>query len=520
MKPTWKRFAPFGLYLALIAGLVGLGFYIVQREFSLGVQISLGLVVVGLALFAILDPQRLRAGLTGRQARYGSNALILFLAFSGILVVVNYLVYKNPKRWDLTEGQQLSLAPETIDTLKNLPQPVQVLAFYTAGNSSGDADSLLDQYKFNGNGKVDYRFIDPNQDPLTAQQYQISRDGTLVLTMGGNTQQVTLVNENELTGALIRLISPGEHVVYFLTGHGEMDPLGSGERSYSQAKTTLEAKNYTVRPLNLLSENQIPQDAEVIVIAGPMKPLSQQEVDLLSAYLDGGGSLVVMEEPLPVTDFSDQADPLADFLASSWGINLGKDMVLDLSSNQPFVAVANQYGQHVITDKLQGLVTIYPTARSVSSVEGGDKLPVVLVLTSQNSWAETDLQALASSAGSDTQPQIQPDEGVDLLGPVPLAVSAEDQVSRARLVVFGDSEFGSDAFIGQYGNQDMLINSIDWAAEQEQLINLTPKENVQRMLLPPGPYTMNLILLGSVFILPGIILLAGVFVWVGRRRKG
>ena len=74
--------------------------------------------------------------------------------------------------------------------------------------------------------------------------------------------------------------------------------------------------------------------------------------------------------------------------------------------------------------------------------------------------------------------------------------------------------------IGQYGNQDIFINSVDWAAEQEQLINLTPKENVQRMLIPPGPYTMNLILLASVFILPGIVLLAGVFVWVGRRRKG
>ena len=520
MKQSWRRFAPFGLYLALIAGLVGLGFYIVQREFSLGVQICLALVFAGLGLFAILDPQRVRAALTGRQARYGSNALILFVAFVGILVVVNYLVYKNPKRWDLTEGQQLTLAPETIETLKSLPQPVEVLAFYTAANPSGDADSLLDQYKYNSAGKFDYRFIDPNEDPLTAQQFQISRDGTLVLTLGGSTQQVNLVNENELTGALIRLISPDEHVVYFLTGHGEFDPQDSGEQGYSQAKATLEGKNYIVKQLNLLSENKIPEDAEVIVIAGPVKPVSQQEVDLLSAYLAAGGSLVVMQEPLPVTDFGDQPDPLADFLVNSWGLTLGKDMILDMSSNQPFVAVANQYGQHAITDKLQGLVSIYPTARSVSFAEGSDKFPVTLVQTSQNSWGETDLQALASSAGSDTQPQIEPDEGVDLLGPVPLAASAEDQTSGARLVVFGDADFASDQLIGQYGNQDIFINSVDWAAEQEQLINLTPKENVQRMLIPPGPYTMNLILLASVFILPGIVLLAGVFVWVGRRRKG
>jgi ABC-type uncharacterized transport system involved in gliding motility auxiliary subunit len=95
--------------------------------------------------------------------RYGSNALILFLAFLGILVVVNYLVYKNPKRWDLTEGEQLSLAPETIDTLKSCPSRSGACFLYSR-QSSDDADSLLDQFKFNSDGNFDYRFIDPNQD--------------------------------------------------------------------------------------------------------------------------------------------------------------------------------------------------------------------------------------------------------------------------------------------------------------------------------------------------------------------
>jgi ABC-type uncharacterized transport system involved in gliding motility auxiliary subunit len=66
----------------------------------------------------------------------------------------------------------------------------------------------------------------------------------------------------------------------------------------------------------------------------------------------------------------------------------------------------------------------------------------------------------------------------------------------------------------------MMINSVDWAAAQEGLISLTPKENIERLIIPPGRYTMNLILLGSVFILPGLILLAGVLVWVQHRQRG
>jgi ABC-type uncharacterized transport system involved in gliding motility auxiliary subunit len=244
-------------------------------------------------------------------------------------------------------------------------------------------------------------------------------------------------------------------------------------------------------------------------------------MELLTTYLENGGSLVIMEEPLPVTEFGDDPDPLADYLASNWGITLGKDVVVDLSSNQPFVAVANQYGDHVITDKMRGIVTIFPTARSITADTTASQAFILdMVLTSQQSWAETDLEALSSTDQTSEGPQIQPDEGVDLIGPVTIAAVVDDSTSQARLVVFGDSQFASDAFFDQYGNGDLFVNSIDWAAEQEELINLTPKDDVSRLLVPPGRYTMNLVLLGSVFILPGSILVAGIVVWIQRRRRG
>lgn len=104
MGTQFRRFAPLGLYLSLLALLATTGFYFVQRQWNLYIQIGLGLFIIGLALFAILDPERVRVALTGRQARYGSNVLVMTVAFLGILLVVNYLVYQNPQRWGPQRG--------------------------------------------------------------------------------------------------------------------------------------------------------------------------------------------------------------------------------------------------------------------------------------------------------------------------------------------------------------------------------------------------------------------------------
>ena len=77
MNNSWRRFAPVGLYVALLALLTAGGLYVVFKTFTLAIQISLGVAVLGVASFIIIDTDRALKAITGRQARYGSNALIL-----------------------------------------------------------------------------------------------------------------------------------------------------------------------------------------------------------------------------------------------------------------------------------------------------------------------------------------------------------------------------------------------------------------------------------------------------------
>lgn len=520
MSNKLRRFAPLGLLLSAIGLVAAIGLFLIQREWNLAVQISIGLVIIGLGIFALLDPERVRKALTGRSARYGSNALVMSVAFIGILVLVSYLVYQdsaqNPRRLDLTEDKEFTLTPETLDVLANLEQPVFVQAFYSPERSSDTALNLLEQYKIYSAGSFDYEFIDPYSDPVAAEQANIVQDGSLVLRMDEYKQIVTIPSEQELTSALIKLMNPEQRVIYFLTGHGEISPEGTGDQSYTQMKRILESKNYQVEILNLLATSQIPEDAAVIVITAPQKPVSSEEVDLLSAYLATGKGLLVMQEPVLLTDFGDDEDPLANYLSEEWGTVLGADLVIDQTSLRPVDAIGAQWGNHQIVNNLQGYVVILPGARSVSLIEGGEGISqTTLVSTSEQSWAETDLAALATENA-----EIGFNQETDMAGPVPLGAVAENFNENGRLVVFGDADFASNANFEYYGNADLFVNSIDWLAGEEELISLTPKGSTQRLLVTPDTTMVNLIFLISVIIIPGSALILGVFTWVQRRRRG
>lgn len=103
------------------------------------------------------------------------------VAFLGILIVGNVLTFQNPKRWDVTQDKTNTLAPETIEALKTLPEPVTAVAFYSSGLSTESADELLGNFKTSSNGKFDYQFVNPDTDPVAAREAGVTGDGNLAV---------------------------------------------------------------------------------------------------------------------------------------------------------------------------------------------------------------------------------------------------------------------------------------------------------------------------------------------------
>jgi ABC-type uncharacterized transport system involved in gliding motility auxiliary subunit len=529
MKKDPRRFAPIGLALSGLGLLTLIGILIVKGFVAVNLYtppnpellnriliIAVAVFIVGLAVYALLDPERVRKILTGRQMQYGSNSFILLIAFTGILVVINILAQQYPQRWDVTEDKQHTLAPETLQTLKSLPEPVQATAFYSVRLNADTANQLLEDFKTNSNGKFNFQFKDPDANPVLVKQLGITGDGKILLQMGDKQEIVTTASESELTNGLIRLLNPDKPVLYFLTGDGEHDTENSGNGSYTRVRQVLESKNYVVKTLNLQAQNAIPDDARVIVVAGPLVPLTENSVTLIKNFLSKGGSLMLLANPVPLTKFGDQPDLLANYLSSDWGITLDNDIVVDTNSpSSPFFAVGAQYASHPITEKMQGIAAIFPYSRSISvDTTKTDVSPTALVLTIHQSWGETDFQALQN------QQAPKYDEGVDLLGPMTLAAAAENKTTKSRVVVFGSSSFAEDDNFDFSGNGDMFVNAIDWAAQQDTLINLTSNTAQTRTFTPPGSFQFIMAIVGTVCVIPLGVVVAGVYAWVRRRRRG
>jgi len=474
-----------------------------------------GGILIGLAMYAMSDLDRVRMFFSGRQAKYGSNSLLAAIAFIIIIVLANKLAYDNPQEWDWTKDKQNTLAPETINVLSKLPEPVTATAFFSSRYSNDSARELLDKFKNNSKGRFDYKFVDPDKNPVAAKNAGITGDGKILLQMGKNHEIVATATENELTSGFIRLLNPEKFTIYFLSGEGEHSTDEAGDKSYTRIREVLEGRNYVVKSLNLEAQ-KIPADAKVIVIAGATAPLSDQAEKALEDYLASGGSLIVLRDSDVSASFGDKEDKLATYLTASWGITLNNDVIVDTQSpTGAFNATAVRYTRHPITEKMGGIGVTLPYARSLSTSTGIEGVTTTeLIYTTDAAWGETDLASIEAN-----QPANDPK--TEKVESKLLAATAENSATKGRVIVVGNSAFATDANFDYSGNGDFLVNSIDWSAKKESLINLTMPDSTIRSFSPPqSPLWLNLMLVSAVCLIPLVIIVLGVVSWYRRRKKG
>jgi gliding motility-associatede transport system auxiliary component len=462
-----------------------------------------------------------------RNARYGAIASVSVLIFLAILVAVNYLSFRQNKRWDLTKNKQYTLSDQTVKLLQNLDAPVKFLVFDRA-DSFDRFRSSLEEYKYQSPSKVDVQYIDADKRPVEAKQYQVQTYGTVVLEYKGRTERVTSPEEQELTTGLVKVLNPNKKKVYFLQGHGERDPDNSERDGYSAVKTALGADNYEVAKLVLAQEKDVPVDASVIVIAGPRTDLFQNEVDMLQRFLTKGGHVLVQVDP---PDEKAPATPVLDAFLKDWDFQADNDIVVDASGmgqligTDASVPVVATYPSHPITDRFN-VITAFPLARSITPIlpASNGRAAVPLIQTSARSWAETDMNQLKSG-----RVELNADKG-DKAGPVTIAAvtatnatdapkdaSKPDQrPPESRFVTIGDSDFAANYAIRIQGNQDLFLNTINWLAQQENLISIRPKPpSDSRLTITQRQATA--VLWMSLLAIPALVFGTGVYTWWRKR---
>ena len=510
MKLERKEMAQFLWTIAAAMLIAGYLRYSIQGEL---LRFSQVLLIAGtvLAVAAIvIGLPYLVEFFSRRSSKLGTNTAILTLAVLAILVFVNFVGFRHHKRFDLTTEKLYTLSDQTRKIVAGLPNEVTIVHFSKAPDPS--TDDLLNEYA-NLGPHVKYQAVDPEQKPEVAKQYGVTRQGELIAASGGHIERIESgmrgqVTEEDVTTALIKLSRAKSKTVCFVTGHGEKSLSDTAGTGYSGAEAGLKKESYSDKSINLISENGVPADCDVVVIAGPTQAYLPQEAELVSKYLDGGGKALIEVDP--------ETDPKLGEIFQAWNINVGDNVVIDASgmgqliNAGPGIPLVTDYGASPITKGFSGSMTYFPLARTVSIADKSKTDPeaVELLKTSARSFTTPNLK----------EKKIKYDPKTDTLGPLSLGVAASRKAGEKseRLVVIGNSNFASNRAINDYRNGDLFFNTISWLAQDENLISIRPKSPANRRVTMTAAQESAMKWLDLVFF-PGIVILSGVYIWWKRR---
>lgn len=493
--------------------------------------------------------------------------VILALALFGI---VNYFGIKYHKRLDWTSNHIYTLSQKSLNVLKDLKKPIDVVVFMKPGDQLFQpVRELLDRYA-SASPLIKVRVVDPEKNLAQAQalvnKYKIKQLDVIVFDRGNDRRVVNRAElasydysgmrfgqaprmtgfkgEQQFTGAILGLEENHKPKVLFTTGHGEEQLDDPGSNGWSQAADLLGRDNFDLEEWASLGKTSVPKGTDLVVIAGPKNGFTAPEVQVLKQYLDNGGRLLVFLDPT-IEPGGKLAKTGLGGLLSNFGVQVGNDIVIDPSNPLPFFGAdtiyVSAYGSQAIVDPLaQARVpVIFPLARSISAEKGVSGYKVTELLhTGKQGWGETDLVHLQ---------QVKKDKN-DVPGPVSLGVAVEaekaqkskagaeattagktaDQTSdkaksppssqpAMRLVVYGDSNFATNGQLANVGNATLLANTFNWLVKRESLVTIPPKKPEQVRLNLSAAQLGRITWLVLV-IMPGLAIVLGVGVFLRRRR--
>jgi ABC-type uncharacterized transport system involved in gliding motility auxiliary subunit len=473
----------------------------------------------------------------GHNLRFGTGAVAYTVLFIALLVIINWFSGRYNRRFDLTKNGAFSLAPQSIEVLKNLSKPVKLVAFQAESEKLGPVGELLGLYGGANSSKVTYEIVDPRTKPHLIEKYQMSQGNQLYIQYGDGddkgVSRISEISEQAITSAILKLKGDVSRKVYFVSGHGEPSLEDTSPTGLKTLVDSLKNDNLKVDQLITATLKSIPEDAASVLLVAPSKQLQDAEITMLREYVAKGGGLGLFIDPRGSSQVRE--------LASHFGIKIRDDVVIDTVQRLfagPALGlepIAKSYGAHTITRDLRGGqdLTLFNIASSleVPATQPSDDVKYVeLVKTGSDSWSESNLAAIFDVE----EPTVEFSDG-DLRGPVTLGAVYEKSVAtqseeekgdgekansvlKSKVFVFGDSDWIKNGVIGNVFNKDLVLNSVSWVSGQEVGLSIRPRA-LSASETAMTPEDVKTILVSS-FVLPELILLFGLYVWWRRREAG
>lgn len=459
---------------------------------------------------------------------------IIILIFIGSSLFVKGL---NLTDIDLTEEKLYSLTETSKEQISKIPETdkIEIYLFNYIENSS--VVDLIKQYA-KLSSSISYEIVSVEERKDLATKYEITENSSCILIVSGekhrlidsydlytydySTGNSIDIAEQRLTNGIISISSIGKTTVaYMLKGHGEY----STEQALASFKTFIEVENYELKNLDLLVEEKIPEECEVLIISSPEKDFATTEVDKIKTYINNGGSILWMNDPLSAKSDLKNSKTILDL----YGVELHQDGVI-LEQDLTRMVMQNPY---IILPKISiagptsklatdGIVMFLDSSKlTFLDDEKLTELGVTkteLLTTSETAFYRTDLTQSAITPNSNEKPETM------VIGAL-LEKKINDE-KTSKLIIYANNAFATDSQIKVsaqvipaiyfYNNVDLVINSVKYMAENEDQITI-------RKAIQTTSYTatgsQDIIIRCIIFGVPVLIIICGIIVWQLRRRK-
>ncbi|MDP1773122.1 MAG: Gldg family protein [Methylobacter sp.] len=462
-----------------------------------------------------------------QQIRF-KNGLIT-LALLCIFGSLAWLSTRYSAETDITRNSSNSLSQASQKLLKSLPDKIQLTAYIKKDPSlRSQIAQLVARYKRH---KTDLAltFIDPDSQPEKTRELNIDAAGVIIVEYQGRSEKLNFIDESSLTNALLQLANADERWVTFLTGHGERAPDGIANFDLGQFGKELERRKIKAQALDLATMPDIPGNSALLVLTAPAVSLLPAELELIKRYIRQGGNLLLLTDP---------GNHHLDAIEQLLGLRQLPGTLVDSKStlygiNDPSFVLASDYLPHPITQGFQP-ITVYPVAAALEIGDETDFQPVELLKSASQSWTETG--PIAGKIVFDA-------DGDEKQGPLAFAYAltrpstgsgqvlstssgqagkplrqAQDRLVEQRIVVVGDGDFLSNAYLGNVGNLDMGLRMINWLIHDDRFIDIPAKIATDKSL-QLSQISVAIIGFGFLIVIPLLLMATGFYIWRKRKQR-
>ncbi len=458
--------------------------------------------------------------------RGGTYSLVITGIVLAILIVVNVFASALPAsatRYDISASKLYSITSNTKVVVNALQQDVTIYWIVQSGEEDAVIETLLSKYE-SLSDHITVVKKNPDVYPTFAQQYtdETVDNNSLIVESGDRSRFVSYNDiyvqeadvysysyttsfdgEGAITSAIDYVVSEELPQVYVLEGHGETE-------LPSTITDQIEKANMETTALSLLTVDEVPEDADCVLIYAPSSDISTEEKDMLSSYVKNGGKLLVMAGPVADSDLDNLYALLSDY-----GVSKVDGIVVEgdrehYAFQTPYVLLP-ELSDNEITSPLkeESYYALLPISLGLT-ISGDTTEGTVESLLSTTS------EAFSKTAGYELATYEKEDGDID--GPFSLAVSITDN-GGGQIVWFSSSAFLDDMYnaYSSGANGDLAMNALSALIGEREAIAIRSKSlNYNYLTISESTASLLKVLMIGVF--PIAYLAIGICVVVGRRR--